>query len=56
MVLNLDIRNYGIWEMVWPRAWTGMFEGPCIVSGTFSWDQESVELQGVGMSEVTIVQ
>jgi predicted secreted hydrolase len=56
MVLNLDIRAYGIWEMVWPRAWTGMFEGPCVVSGTFSWDQQSVELQGVGMSEVTIVQ
>jgi hypothetical protein len=55
MILELDITIYNICEVVWPRAWTGMFEGPCVVSGTFSWDQESVELQGKGMSEVTIV-
>jgi hypothetical protein len=56
MILNLDIHVYNICEIVWPRAWTGMFEGPCVVTGTFSWDQESVNLQGIGMSEVTIVQ
>ena len=56
MILDLNIQVYNICEIVWPRAWTGMFEGPCHVSGTFSWDQQSVELQGLGMSEVTIVQ
>ena len=56
MILRLGIVVYNICEIVWPRAWTGMFEGPCIVSGSFSWDQESVQLDGLGMSEVTIVQ
>jgi len=56
MILNLDIHVYNVCEIVWPRAWTGMFEGPCVVTGSFTWDQESVNLQGIGMSEVTIVQ
>ncbi|MBU0498131.1 MAG: hypothetical protein KKC68_05615 [Candidatus Thermoplasmatota archaeon] len=56
MKISLEIKIYNICEIVWPRARTGMFEGPCYVSGTFSWDQECVTLQGFGMSEVTIVE
>ncbi len=55
MILRLDIIVENVCEIVWPRAWTGMFEGPCVVSGSFSWNQNTVELHGFGMSEVTIV-
>lgn len=55
MSLVLDIENYNICDIVWKFGRTGMFEGPCRVSGTFSWSGYSVDLQGYGMSEVTRV-
>ena len=55
MTLTLDIQNYNICDIVWKLARTGMFEGPCVVTGTFSWSGYSVDLQGYGMSEVTRV-
>jgi len=55
MVLKLDIQLYNTCEIVWKIARTGMFEGPCYVSGTFSWSDNSVELNGYGMFEITIV-
>lgn len=55
MVLNMDIEIYNTCDIVWKLARTGIFEGPCSVSGTFSWSGHSVELNGYGMSEVTRV-
>jgi hypothetical protein len=55
MVLEMDIEMYSTCEIVWKIARTGMFEGPCRVSGTFSWAGHSVRLTGYGMSEVTRV-
>jgi hypothetical protein len=55
MVLNLDLEIVNTAENVWRLARTGMFEGPCIATGTFSWDQYTVELNGYGLSEFTRV-
>jgi predicted secreted hydrolase/RsiW-degrading membrane proteinase PrsW (M82 family) len=55
MVLNMDIEIYNTCDIVWRLARTGIFEGPCSVSGTFSWSGHSVKLNGYGMSEVTRV-
>jgi hypothetical protein len=55
MILELDIHVNSVCELVWRKSRTGMFEGPCIAQGTFSWDGNTVELYGYGMSEVTKV-
>ena len=55
MVLKLDIDILDVCELVWRKARTGMFEGPCIAKGTFTWDGNTVELNGYGMSEITKV-
>ncbi|UCD14208.1 MAG: hypothetical protein JSW60_02000 [Thermoplasmatales archaeon] len=55
MALTLDIQIYNNCEIVWKRARTGMFEGPCYATGTFSWSGHTVELNGYGFSEFTRV-
>ena len=55
MILNMDIEIYNTCDIVWKLARTGIFEGPCSVSGTFSWLGFSVDLNGYGMSETTRV-
>lgn len=55
MVLKLDIVVYNTNVKVWKLARTGMFEGPCYATGTFSWDGHTVELNGYGFSEFTRV-
>jgi predicted secreted hydrolase len=55
MILKLDITLYNVREIVFKLGRTGMFEGPCYAKGTFSWDGQTVELNGYGMSEVTRV-
>ncbi len=55
MDLSVDIDIYNNCETVWKRALTGMFEGPCIATGTFSWSGHSVDLNGYGFSEFTKV-
>jgi len=55
MVLKLDITIYNVCEIVWRNARTGMFEGPCYATGSFSWSGHTVELNGYGMSEITRV-
>ncbi|MFH1101632.1 MAG: hypothetical protein V1726_06330 [Methanobacteriota archaeon] len=53
LVLDIDITN--TCELVWRWSRTGMFEGPCIATGTFTWADHTVELKGYGMSEITRV-
>ncbi|DAC72198.1 MAG TPA: hypothetical protein DSN98_06440 [Thermoplasmata archaeon] len=55
MILKLDIEVYNTCENVWKWARTGMFEGPCYAKGTFSWSDQTVELNGYGLSEFTRV-
>ncbi|KYK20566.1 hypothetical protein AYK25_04630 [Thermoplasmatales archaeon SM1-50] len=55
MILKLDIIVYNTYEKVWRFARTGMFEGPCYATGTFSWQDQIVELHGYGLSEFTRV-
>jgi|GEM_PF-404473 len=55
MILNLDIKIYNINEGLWKFARTGMFEGPCYATGTFSWSEYTVKLNGYGMFEATRV-
>ncbi len=55
MKLELDIEVYNTCEIVWKKARTGMFEGPCYAKGTFSWSGHTVELHGYGFSEFTKV-
>ena len=55
MVLKLDITISNTCEIVWKAVRTGMFEGPCTATGTFSWENYTVDLQGYGMSEITRV-
>ena len=55
MVLEMDIEMYNTNEGIFRLARTGMFEGPCRVTGTFSWPGYTVELNGYGMSETTKV-
>lgn len=55
MTLTLDVDIENTYENAWRWARTGMFEGPCSVTGTFSWSEYTVELQGYGFSEVTRV-
>jgi predicted secreted hydrolase len=55
MVLKLDIIVYNVREIVFRWGRTGMFEGPLRAKGTFSWDGNTVELNGYGFSEVTRV-
>jgi predicted secreted hydrolase len=55
MILKLDIQVINTAENVWKLARTGMFEGPCIATGTFSWADYTVELHGYGLSEFTRV-
>lgn len=55
MVLKLDIVVYNTNVKVWRLARTGMFEGPCYVTGSFTWDDHTVELNGFGFSEFTRV-
>ncbi len=55
MVLKLDIVVYNTNVKVWRLARTGMFEGPCYVTGSFTWDDYTVELNGFGFSEFTRV-
>lgn len=55
MILDLNIEIYNTYEGVFKIARTGMFEGPCIATGTFSWSGHTVELNGYGMSEITRV-
>ena len=55
IVLKLDIEIYNTYELVWKESRTAMFEGPCRVKGTMSWSGNTVELNGLGMSEITRV-
>ena len=55
IILKLDIEIYSTAENVWKIARTGMFEGPCIATGTLSWADHTVELHGYGLSEFTRV-
>jgi hypothetical protein len=55
MILKLDIQIINTAENVWKLARTGMFEGPCLAKGTFSWSDYTVELNGYGLSEFTRV-
>ena len=55
MVLDLDIVVYNTNVKIWRLARTGMFEGPCYATGTFSWDGYTVHLNGYGLSEFTRV-
>jgi len=55
LILKLDIEVTNTAENVWKIARTGMFEGPCIATGTLSWDEYTVELNGYGLSEFTRV-
>ena len=55
MVLSMDITIVNTAENLWRFARTGMFEGPCIATGTFKWDTYTVELNGYGLSEFTRV-
>jgi hypothetical protein len=55
MILKLDIILYNVHEIVFKIGRTAMFEGPCHVTGTFSWNGNTVELNGYGFSEVTKV-
>ena len=55
MVLKLDVDIYNICQNVFKRARTGLFEGPCRVTGTFSWSGYTVELHGYGLTEITRV-
>jgi hypothetical protein len=55
VVLKLDIEIYNTCELVWKWSRIGMFEGPCRVKGTMSWSGYTIELNGVGMSEITRV-
>ena len=55
IVLKLDIEIYNTCELVWEGSRTAMFEGPCRVTGSMSWSGNTVELSGLGMSEVTRV-
>ncbi len=55
MLLKLEITVYNVCEIIFKTARTGMFEGPCTVKGTFSWENYTVELNGYGLSEVTRV-
>lgn len=55
MILKLDITVNTVQEIVFKLGRTGMFEGPCVAKGTFSWEGNTVELNGYGLSEVTQV-
>lgn len=55
IVLKLDIEIYNTYELAWKESRTAMFEGPCRVKGTMSWSGNTVELNGLGMSEITRV-
>ena len=55
MSIELDITVENVCEIIYKSARTGMFEGPCKAVGTFTWDDNTVELNGYGMSEVTRV-
>jgi predicted secreted hydrolase len=55
MILKLDIVVYNTYQKVWRIGRTGMFEGPCYATGTFSWADQTVELNGFGISEFTRV-
>ena len=55
MVLKLDITSLNVCEIVWKFGRSGMFEGSCYATGTLSWADNTVELNGYGMSEVTRV-
>ena len=55
MSIDLDITVNNVCEIVFKFGRTGMFEGPCVAKGTFSWEGNTVELNGYGMSEVTRV-
>ncbi|HVQ00183.1 MAG TPA: lipocalin-like domain-containing protein, partial [Candidatus Thermoplasmatota archaeon] len=55
MVLKLDVDIYNICQNVFKLARTGLFEGPCHVTGTFSWAGYTVDLQGYGLTEITRV-
>ncbi|MBN1861334.1 MAG: hypothetical protein JW840_07740 [Candidatus Thermoplasmatota archaeon] len=55
MVLELDIVVYNTVVKAWRLARTGMFEGPCYATGTFSWADYTVKLNGYGFSEFTRV-
>ena len=56
MSIDLEITVLNTAEIVFKLGRTGMFEGPCVAKGTFTWDGNVVELNGYGMSEVTRVQ
>ncbi|UCF12123.1 MAG: hypothetical protein JSW06_08785 [Thermoplasmatales archaeon] len=55
MALELDISVYNTGEVVFKKSRIGLFEGPCHVTGTFSWSGHTVELNGYGMTEFTRV-
>jgi hypothetical protein len=55
MILKLDIVVYNTYQKIWRIARTGMFEGPSYAKGSFSWGDNTVELNGYGMSESTRV-
>ena len=55
MILELDLNIPDPHEIVWRFARTGMFEGPCTATGSFSWEGHTVELNGFGMAEITRV-
>jgi predicted secreted hydrolase len=55
VILQLDITVANTAENVWRIARTGMFEGPCVATGTLSWSGHTVELNGYGLSEFTRV-
>ena len=55
MSLELDVEIYSVAQLVWKLGRTGLFEGPCRVTGTFSWSGHTVTLNGYGTSEITRV-
>ena len=55
MNLSLDVVVDNTCQIGWRLARTGMFEGTCKVTGSFSWSGYHVDLNGYGLSEVTQV-
>jgi predicted secreted hydrolase len=55
MVLNLEVELINPCEIIFKLARTGMIEGPVDATGTFSWSNYTVELNGYGMYEATRV-
>ena len=55
MMLKLTVDVTNPCEIPFKLGRTGMIEGPCMASGTFSWEGNTVDLNGYGMFEATRV-